>query len=153
GVLAGAGKLSLPLCIVAAAGGAFVGDNISYGLGTLLGERTVKRFFSGEKSHRAFAWAERMLDRRGTYVIIIGRFIPGGRTATTFSAGYVHSFSWRRFVVADAIAASLWGTYSVLVGYFGGKAFEDEPWKGLVLAFAIAAAVTAIVELVRRMRG
>jgi membrane protein DedA with SNARE-associated domain len=92
GVLAGAGKLSLPLCIVAASAGAFVGDNIPYGLGTLLGERTVKRWFGGEKAHRAFAWAERMLDRRGTYVII-GRFIPGGHTATTFSAGYVRSFS------------------------------------------------------------
>jgi len=153
GVLAGSGKLSLPLCIVAASAGAFVGDNISYGLGTLLGERTVKRFFSGEKAHKAFTWAEGMLERRGTYLIIVGRFIPGGRTATTFSAGYVHSFPWRRFVVADALAASLWGTYTVLLGYFGGKAFAQEPWKGLILAFAIAVSVTGLVELVRHVRG
>ena len=80
-------ELSLPLCIAAAAAGAFVGDNISYGLGSWLGERTVKRLISGEKAHRAFDWAERMLEQRGTYLIIIARFIPGGRMAVTFSAG------------------------------------------------------------------
>lgn len=153
GVLAGSGKLSLPVCIAAAAAGAFAGDNVSYGIGTVLGEKTVKRLFRGEKPHRAFVWAERMLDERGTYLIVVARFIPGGRTATTFSAGYVHSFAWRRFLVADAMAGILWGSYTVLLGYLGGKAFEDQPWKGLVLAFAIAVAVTGAVELVRHLRG
>jgi membrane-associated protein len=153
GVLAGSGELSLPLCIACAAAGAFVGDNVSYGIGTWLGERTVKRLFRGERSLRAFEWAERMLAERGTYLVIVARFIPGGRTATTFSAGYVHSFTWRRFVVADAVAATVWGSYTVLLGYLGGRAFEDAPWKGLVLAFLIALAVTGGVEAVRNLRA
>jgi membrane-associated protein len=152
GVISGSGDLSLPLCIVAAAAGAFVGDNISYGIGTWLGEHTVKRLFRGEKSRRAFEWAEKMLMERGTYLVIVARFIPGGRTATTFSAGYVHSFRWRRFVVADAIAAVIWGNYTVLLGYFGGKAFEQQPWKGLVAALAIAFAGGGAVEVVRHLR-
>ena len=153
GVLAGSGDLSVPLCILCAAAGAFVGDNISYGIGTFLGERTVKRLFRGEKAHRGFAWAERMLAERGTYLVVVARFIPGGRTATTFAAGYVHSFAWRRFVVADAVAASIWGSYTVLLGYIGGKAFENQPWKGLLIAFAIALAITGSVELARRFRA
>ena len=152
GVLAGSGELSLPLCIVAASAGAFVGDNSSYGIGTWLGEHTIKRLFRGEKAQRAFAWAEHMLETRGTYLVIVARFIPGGRTATTFSAGYVHSFTWRRFVVADALAAPIWGTYTVLLGYLEGKAFEDHPWKGLLLAFAVAVAITVGVEAVRHVR-
>lgn len=152
GVLAGSGSLSLPLCILVAAAGAFVGDNVSYGLGTWLGEHTVKRVIRGEKAHRAFAWAERMLEERGFYLVVVARFIPGGRTATTFSAGYVHSFTWRRFVVADAIAGLIWGTYTVLLGYLGGKAFEEHPWKGLLLAFAVAVTIAAGVELVRHLR-
>jgi membrane-associated protein len=153
GVLAGAGDLSLPLCILCAAAGAFVGDNISYGIGTFLGERTVKRLFRGEKAHRGFEWAERMLAERGMYLVIVARFIPGGRTATTFAAGYVHSFPWRRFLLADAIAAVIWGSYTVLLGYIGGKAFEDQPWKGLLIAFGIALAITGGVELVRHLRA
>jgi membrane-associated protein len=152
GVLAGSGKLSLPLCVLAAGGGAFVGDNVSYGIGTWLGEHTVKRLVRGEKARRGFEWAERMLAERGTYLVVVARFIPGGRTATTFAAGYVHSFSWRRFVVADAIAGAVWGNYTVLLGYLGGKAFEDHPWKGLLIAFGIALAITGGVEAVRHLR-
>lgn len=153
GVVAGSSDdgLILPLVILAAAGGAFLGDNISYGLGHFLGERTVNRFFSGEKARRRLQWAERQLEERGAYIIAVARFIPGGRTATTFTAGYVE-FPWRKFLVFDAIAATIWGCYTVLLGYFGGSTFEEEPWKGLLLAFAIAVAVTAAIEVVRFVR-
>jgi len=152
GVLAGSGDLSLPLAILAASAGAFAGDNICYGLGTWLGEHTVKRFFRDEKSHKGFQWAERMLTTRGTYIIIIARFIPGGRTVTTFSAGYIPTFPYFRFVRADAVAAVIWGSYTVLLGYVGGKTFEDAPWKGLLFAFAVALGVTGSVELVRWLK-
>ena len=132
--------------------GAFCGDNVSYGIGTLLGERTVKRLFRGERSQRAFEWAERTLAERGMYLIVVARFIPGGRTATTFSAGYVQTFPWRRFVLADALAGLIWGTYTVLLGYLGGKAFEDAPWKGLLIAFALALSIAGSVELVRHRK-
>ena len=152
GVLAGAGDLSLPLVILCASSGAIVGDNISYGLGTWLGEHTVKRVFKGEKSHRAFEWAERQLAQRGTYLIIVARFIPGGRTATTFSAGYIPSFPYRRFLPADIAAGFIWGTYASCLGYFGGKSFEQQPWKGLILAFVVATGIAATVEFVRHRR-
>jgi membrane-associated protein len=152
GVLAGSGDLSLPLVILCAAGGAIVGDNISYGLGTWLGEHTVKRVFKGEKSRKAFEWAERQLGERGTYLIVIARFIPGGRTAVTFSAGYVHSFTWRKFVVADVIAGTIWGTYTALLGYVGGKSFEDHPTLALLVAFAAAILVTVTIESIRHLR-
>jgi membrane protein DedA with SNARE-associated domain len=152
GVLAGAGDLTLLLVILCAASGAILGDNISYGLGTWLGEHTVKRVFKGEKSHRAFEWAERQLAQRGTYLIIVARFIPGGRTAVTFSAGYVHSFPYRRFLPADVLAGLIWGTYAACLGYFGGKTFEEQPWKGLILAFVVASGIAATVELVRHRR-
>ena len=57
------------------------------------------------------------------------------------------AFRWRRFIVFDLIACVIWGSYAVLLGYFGGKTFEEEPWKGLLLAFVIALAVTAAVEV------
>jgi membrane protein DedA with SNARE-associated domain len=96
-------------------------------------------------------WAEHQLEERGAYIITVARFIPGGRTATTFSAGYVE-FTWRRFLVFDAIACSIWGSYTVLLGYFGGSQFEEAPWKGLLLAFGIALAVAGAIEAVRYLR-
>ena len=153
GVVASAGDMSLPLVIVCAALGAIAGDNICYGLGSWLGETRVKRLFHGDESRRAFDWAEHQLKVRGFYLIIVARFVPGGRTAVTFSCGYLRAMRWRRFIVADVIAGVLWASYAALLGYLGGTQFEEAPWKGLLFAFAVAIGVSGLVELVRRLRN
>jgi membrane protein DedA with SNARE-associated domain len=148
GVVASSGDLFLPIVIGAAALGAFAGDNLAYFLGRRYGARIKERFFSGEKAKRRVAWAERQLTERGGELIAIGRFIPGGRTAVTLSAGTLR-FPWHRFAFFDAIAAIVWALYAALLGFFGGRAFEGSAWKGLVVAFAIALAVTGGIEVVR----
>jgi membrane protein DedA with SNARE-associated domain len=153
GVVAGTGGLHVELVILAAAAGALLGDNITFFAGHFLGERLDERFFQGEKSKKRVDWARRTLDERGPYLIVVARFIPGGRTVTMFTAGFVETFPWRRFIVFDLIACAIWGSYAVLLGYFGGKTFEEEPWKGLLLAFALALAVTVAVEAYRHLRA
>jgi membrane-associated protein len=151
GVVASTGDLSLPVIIVAAALGAFLGDNAGYWLGRRFGDRVQARFFRGEKATRRLEWTERQLDDRGGELIAVGRFIPGGRTAVSLSAGLLR-FPWRRFAIFDAAAATTWALYAGLLGYFGGRVFEDAPWKGLVLAFGIALTATATIEVVRWFR-
>jgi len=151
GSLAASGDLVLILVVLAGATGAVIGDNISYWIGHFVGERTVKRLFRTEKWHRRLEWAEQTLDERGAYIILIARFIPGGRTAVTFSAGYVQTFPWRRFIVYDITAGILWATYAASLGYFGGKTFEDHPFWGLALALGLALTAGLVVELVRHM--
>ncbi|HEV8097938.1 MAG TPA: DedA family protein [Gaiellaceae bacterium] len=148
GVVASGGDLSLPLVILFAAGGAFAGDNTAYFLGSRYGTRINERFFQTEKAKARIAWAHRQVQERGGELIVIARFIPAGRTVVTLSCGTL-GYRWRRFVFYDAIAATIWAVYAALLGYLGGHAFEEQPWKGLLLAFAIAFAVTGTVELVR----
>jgi membrane-associated protein len=148
GVVAVSGDLSLPLVIVAAAVGAFAGDNLAYGIGRRYGTRAKERFFRGDKAKRRVKWASTQLEQRGGELIAVARFIPGGRTAVTLTAGLTR-FPWRRFAVFDAIAALIWAGYAALLGYFGGQAFEHQPWKGLLVALGIAFAVTLGTELVR----
>jgi membrane-associated protein len=152
GVLAGAGDLQLALVIVSAWAGAVLGDNISYGIGRWAGERTVKRVFRSEKAHRRLDWAEHQLDVRGGYLIVIARFIPGGRTAVTFASGYTHAMPWRRFIRYDVLAGGIWATYAALLGYVGGKQFEEQPWKGLLLAFVVASSIALGIEGIRHLR-
>jgi membrane-associated protein len=153
GTLAGAGDLVLPLVIVSAAAGAIVGDNISYGIGRFAGEHTVKRLFRHEKAHRGFDWAEEQLAARGSYVILVARFIPFGRTAITFTAGYTRGLPWHRFLRYDVVAGVVWATYATMLGYIGGRQFEKQPWKGVLVGLAIAFAVAFSVELVRHRRA
>lgn len=148
GVVAAAGDLSVALVIPVAAVGAFGGDNAAYAVGRRFGARAVDRFFGGEGTRRRIDWAERQLEERGGELIVVARFIPGGRTAVTLSAGLLN-FPWPRFAVFDAIAGALWASYAALLGYFGGRAFEHEAWKGLLLALGIAFAVAGGVEVVR----
>jgi membrane protein DedA with SNARE-associated domain len=148
GVVASSGDLSVSLVVLAAAAGAFAGDNTTYLLGRRYGTRIEARFFSGERGRKQIQWAERQLDERGGELIAVGRFIPGGRTAVTLSAGTL-GYPWRRFALFDAGAALLWALYATLLGYFGGRAFEHAPWKGLLLALGVAFAVAGAIELTR----
>ena len=152
GVVAGAGGLSVELCILAAALGAIAGDNICFAIGHFLGFRVERRFFSGEKSQKRLQWAQRTLEQRGGMLIVVARFIPGGRTAVTLTAGLVR-YPWRRFVVFDAAAAVIWASYAALLGYFGGRTFEKKPLYGFLVAFAVALAITGGVELYRRLKN
>jgi membrane protein DedA with SNARE-associated domain len=148
GVVASQGDLNIMLVILFAAAGAFAGDNISYFLGDRYGRRINDRFFTSDKAQKRIGWGQRQVEERGGELIVIARFIPAGRTVVTLSAGTL-GYPWRRFVLFDAIAASIWALYAALLGYVGGHAFEEQPWKGLLLAFAIALAVTGGVELFR----
>jgi membrane-associated protein len=148
GVLASAGDMHLSLLILFGAAGAVAGDNTAYLLGRYFEDPLRRRFFSGEKARKRVGWAERQVTERGGELILIARFIPGGRTVVTFASGWLR-MPWRKFIVFDVIAGSVWASYTALLGYFGGKAFEHQPWKGLLLAFGIALAVTGTVELVR----
>jgi membrane-associated protein len=152
GIQAARGQLSLGWVIAIAALGAFLGDNTSYCLGRWVGTPVVRRFFSGEASQRRLDWAKGFLKERGSYVLVVARFIPGGRTATTFTAGLVHLRWTTQFAPFIFIAAILWACYGALLGYLGGRTFEDKPIYALLLALGIAAAITVGVEVFRRVR-
>ena len=152
GTVAASGSLLIWLLVPLVAAGAFVGDNVSYGLGAVFGDRAADKLFSGEKGKERLDWAQRLLDRHGAAIIIVARFIPGGRTATTFAAGTL-DLTWRRFAAYDVIAAAIWGTYASMIGYLGGQTFQHQTWKALALGFGVALLITGIVEAVRRIQA
>jgi membrane-associated protein len=149
---AGSADPRIALLVACAAFGAFLGDNLCYLLGRRFGPYVERRFFGGEKGARRRAWAVRSLDRYGMPLIIVCRFVPGGRTAVTLTCGIVR-YDRRRFVIATAIAGTLWASYAFFAGRLGGKAFEDRPWVGLLLAFAGTLAVSGLIEVIRRLRS
>jgi membrane-associated protein len=149
---AGSTDPRIAVLVACSAIGAFAGDNLCYLLGRRFGPRVERRFFGGEKGARRRAWAERSLERFGMPLIIICRFVPGGRTAVTLCCGLI-GYQRRRFVIATAAAGALWASYAFFIGRLGGRAFEDKPWAGLLVAFGITVAVSGIVELIRRIRS
>jgi membrane-associated protein len=150
-VLAGEHRLVIWLVVGAAAVGGFAGDNASYLVGRRFGPRVIRRFFGRGKRKQRLKRAEQGIRRQGGLVIIVARFIPIGRTATTLAAGTL-GMTWPRFAVADAVAAAMWATYASLLGYLGGSTFEHSLWKPLVFALGIAGALGLLADGYRRLQ-
>ena len=148
GVFAHTGTPSLLLVVVATAVGVFVGDHLAYGLSrSVLGPRLIKHL------SRAVAAADRQLDRRTTSLIVISRFLPGGRVTMNLACGTAR-LPLSRFSPASALAALAWAAYTAGLGFLGGAAFVENPLLGLAVGLSLSFAFGGIVELIRRrVRG
>src|SRR5215213_2621163 len=150
-VLAAKGELSIWVIALAAAAGGFLGDTGSYALGRTAGASAARRLFRRPKAKGRLDWAGGALERHGATIIVVARFVPGGRTATTFTAGTVR-LAWPRFAAADAVGASLWAAYAAGLGYLGGETFEQRPLYAFLFGLGIALLVALVVEVARRLR-
>jgi membrane-associated protein len=148
-VLAGQGQLNIVWVMIAAALGAFVGDNIGYWIGRAAGRPLVERLMRGNTEQ--LESVERQFQKRGGTFIIVGRFIPGGRTVVAIGAGVVH-FSWVQFMIYDAIAAVIWSFQAALPGYIGGVLVADKPWLALLIGFGMSIVVASGMALFQRWR-
>ncbi|CAM5433986.1 hypothetical protein SSPIM334S_00944 [Streptomyces spiroverticillatus] len=149
---ASTGAPSLPLIVLVAALGAFTGDRISYAMGRTSGSRIFARLKPCSRTHRAYERVGALLAERGGLVLVVARYIPGGRTAATLTTGAT-GFPRRSFTRYDAIAASTWAVYSAGLGFLGGAAFEDEPLLGVAVGLSLAFSITLLHEGVRWTRA
>ncbi len=148
GVSAGLGNLWIPLVIVVAATGAFIGDNLSYFIGREASDWVTRRQTRTNKGAARMAKIVEQVHERGGLLLITARFIPGGRTALTLSCG-VTKQPRRWFIGWAAVAAVIWGNYAALLGFIGGKSFEDNHTLAFIIAFVSAFSITLVIELVR----
>ena len=151
GILAANEGLSLFLVIFAGALGGVLGDNVFYWLGRRVGPGLADRVAHGERGRELYDWAKRQIAVRGSTIIVIGRFIPAGRTITTFACGTTR-FPYRRFLLADSMAALAWAAYTALLGFIGGSQFRDALWQPLLIGLGVALALGAAAEALRRAR-
>ena len=148
-ILAANDELSVVIVFASGMAGALAGDNVSYLLGDRLGSGAQRWLFKGAKGRARVQWARRQLQDRGPAIIVAARFVPGGRTAATFSAGALE-YRWRYFIAAAVVAAGLWSAFSTALGWFGGNAYKESLWKPLAIAAAFAVLVALAGELYRR---
>jgi membrane protein DedA with SNARE-associated domain len=152
GVFAAAdGQPDAVLVAAVAALGALTGDHISYAIGRRAGPRVFDRLRPGSRAQRAYERVGRMLAERGGLVLVVARYIPGGRTAATLTTGAT-GFPRRAFTRYAVVAAVTWAAYGTTLGYAGGAAFEDEPLRGVALGLGLAFGITLLHEGVRALR-
>ena len=128
---AATGRPDLALTIVAAASGAFVGDQVAFAIGRRIDVHRLPLLRKG-RGLRTLSRAEDALTHRGTSFILAARFIPVARVAVNMSAGAL-GYPRRRFVALAAIGSVTWALYSAAIGIGAGAWFKGHPWGAVVV--------------------
>jgi undecaprenyl-diphosphatase len=151
GLLASWGVLELPETLVIAVTGAITGDNVGYQLGHRLGRPWLERHGRLVGMHGgALARTDALFQRHGGKAVLIGRFVGFLRAMLPFVAG-ASRMSYPRFLVFNAIGATSWGIFFVLLGYFVGASWPlVERWLGRVGFVVGALVIAATVWWLRR---
>jgi membrane-associated protein len=140
----GNAKLSTPLLFLTAPIAAIVGGEVGYWFGRKYGrkffERPDTRFFNQNMVLRV----EKLLAKYGPRkALIIGRFIPFGRTLLNPVCGVV-LLDKKLFSMWNAIGAIIWTQVAIGVGYFLGEALGDKARSYMYLIVAVIVLVTLI---------
>jgi membrane protein DedA with SNARE-associated domain len=138
------------LLIAVAAAGAYAGDRTAYHIGNRRGTSAIARLQRNKRGQAAYVWTRRLLHRRGAAVLMFARYLPLGRSASTLAAGAT-GYPLARFRLWTAAGVTVWAGFATATGHWGGTAFESEPWKGMLVAYAAIAAVLAVAEGIRRL--
>jgi len=155
GVLTNFGVLDLRLALTVAVAGAIIGDNVGFLLGRRLGRPWLEAH--GGRIGMQREMLERidgLFARHGGKAVLIGRFVGFLRAMLPFAAG-ASRMPYAPFVVYNAIGATVWGIFFVLLGYFLGASWTiAERWLGRVgLVVGTVALIAAIVWLKRSGRA
>jgi membrane-associated protein len=163
--IAGAGHLDVIGLGTVVITGSIVGDSVGYWVGRWsVHSRTAERM-----RRRTARWrlARRLRDlsvlrtgrqrahdfllRHGGAAVFTGRFVGFVRSFLPFAAGAA-GMPYRRFLPSTVAAALIWGTGSVLVGYFLGASAGGLLNNVAITAVVGVAAVAAVVFTGHRFR-
>lgn len=115
-----------PVALVAAgSAGAFAGDSVSYVIGRRLGRPLLCRWaWVGRRMEPKIAKSEQYFAERGSWTIVVARWVGALRAVVPFVAGMSH-FPYRRFALWDAPAVVAWCTAVVTIGYVFGEEIAE----------------------------
>ena len=141
----------LIFAVLVAAAGAFIGDHIGYFIGRKLGVKMVNTRMVRRIGVDRWDAATDFVKRRGFWLIIVARLLPGVRTLVAAAAG-ASPMSYRRFALASGTAAVIWSLLWVLGGGALGFAFVEFASHTTIPAIAVAVAAAVGFFVIRRRR-
>jgi membrane protein DedA with SNARE-associated domain len=113
-------QLSIAWVIVAAAGGAILGDNLGFWVGREGGYRLLRRYGRYIRlEERRLKLGQYLFLKHGGKVVFFGRFVAVLRAWAAFLAG-TNRMRWPRFLLFNAAGGIVWATLYGLGGYLLG---------------------------------
>ncbi len=147
-ITAKTGILDIWLLMLVLMAAAFLGDNVNYGLGRVLGTKVLERdFWFIRKAH--VLRTQQFFARHGGKAVVLARFVPILRTFAPFVAG-IGAMRYGRFIRFSVLASILWVPSFSLAGYYFGQLpiFKDN-FHWIVLAIIAISLVPIAIEWFR----
>lgn len=139
GVVASQDHVNVGVVAVLVVAAAIAGECVGYAIGHRYGESLMKLRVL-RRRRPALERALEGLRRRGPIYVFIGRFTAFMRAVIPALAG-MSRMNYRRFFIANAAGAVLWGVAFTLLGYFAGTALARienyASWVGLSVLIAM----------------
>ena len=151
----GEAKLSAPLLFILAPIAAIVGGEVGYWFGKTYGrkffDRPDSRFFNQKLVRTVEKWLGKYGPRKA---LVIGRFIPFGRTLINPICGVVQ-LDRKIFSTWNAIGAIIWTQIAIGIGYLLGDALSTRAntyLYGVVVVILVITGLPMVLEVFKEWR-
>ena len=115
-----------------------------------------KRWFKRAVHPRRLLEIKHQIERRGMWVVVMARFVPGSRTPAITAAGVLHLSFWK-FALATGAACLVTVPLQLGLGYFisqgVGSPESADRIKWFIAAIAVILAVLMALALWRKQRS
>lgn len=140
GVAASAGVVPLWAVVVAAIGGAVVGDQVGYSIGRRYGPGLVRRLPRRLADSAALERALDLVRRRGVLAVVLGRWVATLRALVPGAAG-MSGLSRTRFTLANLAGGVVWASAVAVAADLAGASYP-------ILEHRLGAAGLAVLVVV-----
>ena len=157
GALVEDGGMTYPLAVAAATAGSVAGAIVLYAIGRFGGRPLLYRFsrvlrVSERDLDRADAW----FDKRGWWIVLFGRLIPGIRSVVSVPAG-ASEMPLLPFIGLTTLGSLVWNCALIGAGWALGSQWEEasavvEDYKVVAYALVALALLVAVALFVRWQR-
>ncbi|MCH6161793.1 DedA family protein [Streptomyces marispadix] len=151
GAMAAAGRLSLPLLVAVLLVSTVTGDIGTFWAGRRSRGRALGWLCRTDARRTTLEWTAARFQRYGVASVIAVRFVPGGRGVGGLTAGVV-GYPLRGYLLGAAVAEAIFVSYTVGLGYLGGRFALDGVARWLV-GPAVSLLVAGLVLGGQRVRG
>ena len=121
GIMCHTGHMVIPIAILVAGLGGFVGDQIYFYIGRYNKQFIYKKL---KTQRRKFAFAHLLLQKYGWPIIFVQRYLYGMRTIIPMSIG-VTRYSAKTFAFINLISAMVWAAITILLAWAFGNQILD----------------------------
>lgn len=117
GLLAHTGDMSIPISIIVAALGGFVGDQVYFYIGRYNKKYTLEFF---RVHRRKVALAHLLLRKYGWPIIFVQRYMYGLRTIIPMAIGTT-KYDNKQFAIINILSAIVWASITIILTWFFGE--------------------------------